>query len=249
MILKLIQRTSQRGHAPGHFFQPFQVGAVMHQRVRPRHVRRHFAGVRNAGPGGLKHGKAVGIRVMQRIDQPIERLPQLRQPVGFTRPVIGGALAAEGQRVAKLLQHAGLAGLGRMQFQAKRAKPDAGQAAVHHFKCGHLFGHEQHRLALGQAVRNQVGDGLALAGAGRAFEHQIASGIDRANRLELRRIRQHRRQDVLRAVRCIQMVKLACRAFAGKRFTGVVDQVFDDAVLLELLGAVLQVFPHQVLGE
>ena len=53
----------------------------------------------------------------------------------------------------------------------------------------------------------------------------------------------------MRAVRCIQMVKLACRAFAGKRFTGVVDQVFDDAVLLELLGAVLQVFPHQILGE
>ena len=112
MILKIVQCTSQRGHSPGRFFKPVQIGPVMHQGVGPWHVRRCFAGMSNAGSGGFKDGKAVLIRAMQRIDQPIERLAQLRQPVGFACPVVGGTLGADGQRFAELLQHFGLAGLG-----------------------------------------------------------------------------------------------------------------------------------------
>ena len=120
---------------------------------------------------------------------------------------------------------------------------------MHHLQRRHLFRHEKHGLAFGQAVRNQVGDGLALAGAGRAFEYQIPAGIDRANGLQLRRVAQHRSQDVLRAISDVEPVEFACSAFPGKCFARVVDQVPDDPAELELLGAVLQVFPHQILGE
>ena len=136
-----------------------------------------------------------------------------------------------------------------MQLQAKRPQANVAQAPVHHLQRGHFFGHEQHRLALGQAVRNQVGDSLALAGAGRAFKHQVTAGVHRANGFQLRRVGQQRRQNVLRRVAGVEPVKFAGRAFSGKGLAGVVHQVPHDAALPELLGAVLQVFPHQILGE
>ena len=186
--------------------------------------------MRDADAGRLEDGEAVGVFAVQRIDQSVERLAQLAQPLGLARPVIGGALGADGQRFAELLENVSLFRLRGMQFQAERTQPDAGKAPVHHFERRHFFRDEQHCLAFGQAVRDQVGDGLALAGAGRAFEHQVAAGIDRADRLELRRIGQERRQDVLRAVGGVEPVEFAGRAFAGKGLARLVDQVPDDAV-------------------
>ena len=137
-----------------------------------------------------------------------------------------------------------------MKLQTERRQPDLGEAPVYYLKSRHLLGDEQDGLALRQRVGNDVGDGLGLAGAGRAFQHEVASRVDRADRFELRRIREHRRANVLRAVGIVQpsplgrLLPIHCEGLAG-----MLDKVFDDAVALQLLGPVLQVLPHQVLRE
>jgi len=72
----------------------------------------------------------------------------------------------------------------------------------------HLLGDEQHRLTLPKGVRDDVGDGLALAGARWPLKHKVAAGLDGADRLELRRIGEKRRQDVLGLELAVQIPKL-----------------------------------------
>lgn len=61
-----------------------------------------------------------------------------------------------------------------MQFQHRIAKTMTLQPAMHHIKrCGFL-GHEQHGAAPAKLIGDDIGDRLALAGAGRADQHEIA---------------------------------------------------------------------------
>ena len=50
-------------------------------------------------------------------------------------------------------------------------------------------------------------------------------------------------------MRVVQPVERAILVFAGESLAGVLDEVLDDAVGLQLLCAILQVLPHEVLGE
>ncbi|KAG0929878.1 hypothetical protein G6F31_017206 [Rhizopus arrhizus] len=136
-----------------------------------------------------------------------------------------------------------------MQFQTERPQADVGQPTVHDFQRRHFFGHEQHGLAARQKVRDQIGDGLALAGARRAFQHQVAAGIHGADGFQLRRVGQQRGQQVLRLVAVVQPVKARIQGFLREGLPRMIDQVLDDAVGFQLLGTVLQVLPHQILGE
>ena len=70
-------------------------------------------------------------------------------------------------------QHVQLARLVGMQFQAELAQAHFPQAPVHHVQCRDFLGNEQHPLAFGHALGNEVRDGLALAGAGRADQHKV----------------------------------------------------------------------------
>ncbi|SPT39883.1 Uncharacterised protein [Achromobacter denitrificans] len=239
----------QGRHAARGLAQLRKVFDLMRLRVGPEHRRRLLARVLDAGANGVIHRQAVGMRVMQRIDQAVQVLAQHGQALGLTRPVIACALAAVVQRLSKLLQHLGFTRLGRMQFQAERAQADIGQTAMHHLQRGHFFRDEQHRLAARQQMRDQVRDGLALARTRRPLQHQIAARVHRADRLQLRRIAQQRRQQVFGLVAVVQALKALIEGFFCKRLPRVIDQMPDDAVGFQLLGAVLQVFPHQVLGE
>ena len=137
-----------------------------------------------------------------------------------------------------------------MQLQAERCETDRLQPPVNHGQCCHLFRDKQHRFALTQRVGNDVGDGLALAGARRAFQHQIATGSHRAQRFHLRRIGQQRREDVLGLESLVQIHRHQVGVILSRKgLTWVLDEVLYNAVGLQLLGAVLQVFPHQILGE
>ena len=45
------------------------------------------------------------------------------------------------------------------------------------------------------------------------------------------------------------MLERAVTFFSGERLAGVVDQMLDHAIVLQLFSSVLKVFPHQILGE
>ena len=136
-----------------------------------------------------------------------------------------------------------------MQLEAERTEADLFQPPMHHFERCQFLRHEQHGAALRQQVRDQVGDGLALAGTGRALQHQVAAGIDGADSLQLRRVGDQRCQDVVRRVGLVQTIQPGQCLVARERLARTVDQVLHHAVGLELRGAVLQVLPHQVLRE
>jgi len=73
-----------------------------------------------------------------------------------------------------------------MQLQTEVAEPNRLQAALHDLQGRCLLGHEEHRLTLRQAVADEVGDRLALAGAGRADQHEILTAGGRHHRRQLR---------------------------------------------------------------
>ena len=75
---------------------------------------------------------------------------------------------------AQILQHEALLSLGGMKFQGHRSEPGLAQAALHHFERRHLFGDEQDFFALQRRAGDDVGDGLALAGARRALDDEMA---------------------------------------------------------------------------
>ena len=94
-------------------------------------------------------------------------------------------------RAFQLVQDGGLAGLVAVQLQAGVAHVNAVQPALDDLQRGHLFGHEQHPLALRHALGDQVGDGLGLARARRTLDHQVAARQHVQDGLGLRAVRVH----------------------------------------------------------
>src|SRR5689334_1653326 len=75
-----------------------------------------------------------------------------------------------------------------MELEASLTQPGLHESAMYNFERCHLLGYKQHRLVSGQSLRNQVGDRLRFAGAGRSFDHHIVIARASSNRAELARI-------------------------------------------------------------
>ena len=60
-----------------------------------------------------------------------------------------------------------------VDLQAEHAEPGIVQTAADDFKRGELLGDKEHGLASGKRRRDQIRDGLRLAGARRTFDDQI----------------------------------------------------------------------------
>ena len=92
--------------------------------------------------------------------------------LGVTGPV---------QSCAELLGQTSLVGRPVVDVQDQVAQAETLQSPDHGVDGGTLLGHEQRPLALAGQGCDQVGDGLALAGPGRALDHQVgpaAHGVD-----------------------------------------------------------------------
>ena len=60
-------------------------------------------------------------------------------------------------------------------FQDRITETGGNQPAVHDIERGGLLGNEQHGFPIGQALRDHVGDGLALARPRRTDQHEIGA--------------------------------------------------------------------------
>ena len=202
---------------------------------------------------GLKYRQAVAMALVQPFNVLVQLIAQALEFQRLGAPYLGIDITLRIPRAVQLVDHVELTRFARMQFQAELAQPHFAQAAIDHVERGNLFRHEQHALAFGQALGDQVGNGLALAGAGRADQHEVLAlgachhgrqlrriGRQRAKGLLGRIVRieplgQWKRQGGLRA----RLIRLARR----------IDQVAHHGALAQLVGALRQVHPHQVLGE
>ena len=78
-----------------------------------------------------------------------------------------------------------------MQFQAGSAKANTLQPALHHFKGGEFLRNKQHTPPIQHGLGDDIADGLAFAGAGRALDHHMPAAPHGFRRQSLAAIHIH----------------------------------------------------------
>ena len=128
------------------------------------------------GPADRReHGKAVRPSVMQPFNQRVELVTQEIHAGAFLLPgrLVASLAGVPGGR--KLFEHLQLVRLVGVKLQTEFSQTDHLEPPVDNLQGGGLLGHEQHGLVQRQTLGDKVRDSLALACAGRTFEHEIAS--------------------------------------------------------------------------
>ena len=138
-----------------------------------------------------------------------------------------------------------------MEFEHRVAEPCRHKSAVNHIERSRLLGYEEHGFRLTQAVRDDVRDGLALSGTRRPDEDEVTTFRSCQDSCELRAVRGQWRQEVPRQAPTVDLLRFnESVAFRPPiRLLGPVDEMLHEPVLPKLIGAVDQVFPHEVLRE
>ena len=93
----------------------------------------------------------------------------------------GGFLAPQLQDPIQLIQHTSLVGLMAMKDQTEILQPRGGQAAVYNVQSRHFFRHKQHLFPRGQTLRDDIGNGLALARTGRSLQYKAHAPLSHQN--------------------------------------------------------------------
>ena len=140
----------------------------------PGRPRRPTARAPRAGPA------ACSTSVARRSTQ---RLLELGR-VGLLRPGVPRSRAAPNS-----LRHPPPVARAVVGVEDQVAQADAVEPGEHGVDGRPLLGDEQHPLALAREAGDEVGDGLRLAGAGRALDDEVRAGADRVDRGLLGRVR------------------------------------------------------------
>jgi hypothetical protein len=171
---------------------------------------------------------------------------------GGRQPVVAAAVGARPPRpledAAQGLDHRLLLRLVRVQLETEVAEAGRRQPALHDLERRHLFGDEQDGLAAGQALRDQVGDRLRLAGARRALQDEALAGLCGQHGGQLRGVAVERREQLGHRDR-VDVAGSGQRPLIGERLAAVAGQVAHHRRFEEVLGAGRQVGPHDELGE
>ena len=103
----------------------------------------------------------------------IECVPRLLE-TGVQRTDVVAAGRAELPCPAQFVEEGALVSLVAVEFEAGVADAGRIEPALNHLERSHLLGHEQDSLPVTNSGRDNIGDGLALAGPGRALDDHIA---------------------------------------------------------------------------
>ncbi|KFB70516.1 MAG: hypothetical protein AW09_004389 [Candidatus Accumulibacter phosphatis] len=137
-------------------------------------------------PDGLINRHSVRVPMMQAFDIDVELVAQPLQALRFGAPGVGIDAALRRPGCLQLCQDVELSGFAGMQFKAELTETDFAQAPVDHIERRHLLGDEEYALALGQALRDEVGDGLTLAGPRWSDEDEVLAAHGGDDRRKLR---------------------------------------------------------------
>jgi hypothetical protein len=136
-----------------------------------------------------------------------------------------------------------------MQLKAELCEPRLRQTTVDHFERRHLLRDEEHGLVFGERLRNEVGNRLRLACAGRAFEHEVVPARDGEDGAELTRIGVgHLRRPLGREL-AVQFGGADLLRQRADRGAAAQYELPDEAVRAEGFGVRLHVLEHDELLE
>ncbi|MNS64444.1 hypothetical protein D3C72_975710 [compost metagenome] len=218
--------------------------------------RQRLAADRPADPQQLAEGlvrreAALADRRVDGLAIAVQALAQLVHQGELRRQIAAHARPAELHGALQLAQERLLVGLVAVQLQAGVAQADGVQAPLHHLQSGHLLRDEKHLLARPDGLGDHVGDGLALARAGRPLNDQVAAALHIEHGEHLRAVRIHHGGQIQRPQVPVEVV-LVIDGRAGLR-EAVLQERANQRVLGRL-GAVLpglavEVPVHQELAE
>ena len=143
----------------------------------------------------MRPGREGGDGLLGLVGADPPRLPHLVQGPGVLHepvatldegPLDGSGVgilrrAATLERGTELLGEPSLVARPVVGVEDEVREPDAREAGEHRVDGGALLGHEEDPFALSCKGGDEVGDGLGLAGAGRALDHEVgtaAHGVD-----------------------------------------------------------------------
>ena len=199
---------------------------------------------------GLKGGHPVPAPAVQSRDEPVQFVA-LRLQLGVRRrPAFLVRATAFTPRRRELLDDAGLLRLRRMHFQAIAAEANVVEAATHDLQRGCLLRNEQNRFAVREAVRNHVGDRLALAGARRAKQHEVLTSLRGHDCCELGGISRQRSEKlgwvdgVVEAGRIDEISRGTCVTVRRR-----VDEMTHYRIAFQIVRPIDQILPHEIFGE
>ena len=92
-------------------------------------------------------------------------------------------------------------GLVAVKLQTEFRKTCLAQLFIDDIQGRQLFGNEQHLFSVAETFGNDIGNGLAFAGAGRALQDETLSGFGHLNGFDLAGIRIHNAVQVDERVR------------------------------------------------
>ena len=243
-----IQTLGVGGGVIDHVFDVFEaVGGVFHERNRHRrgdHVA-EVAEQAGGGPEGMVQGvfRVDSLGVFQEWLQPglevgLERREALQ--VVFDFGVDGGL---------ELVADAGGVLVLTVQVEHEGAEAHRIEPGFHHVECRLFLRHEQHGFAQVKAVGDHVGDGLGLAGAGRAFQHKAAALAGGHDGFQLRPVGgDGQRQGFLGNVDVSDVGVVQWCGF-DEAFPGLQGNVAEDGGGEEFRPVRVDVFPHAIGGE
>ena len=121
-------------------------------------------------------GNAYRIHAVHCFRMGIEHVLFFVHPPGIRGEGFRSQFPPEVQNPVQLGQDDRLPGFVGMELQAERIQADLIQPFLDNLERRLLFGHEEHPLALVKRIGDNVGNGLALAGSGRAVHDETAPG-------------------------------------------------------------------------
>ena len=124
-------------------------------------------------PDGFEDRQTVAVALVEALNIGRQLLAHLTQLPGLGLP--GGSVhftfGLPG--FLELTQYVELAALVRMQFEAELSESHFAQAAKDDIQRSDLLGHEEHTFFFSQALRDQVGNSLTLAGTWWSDQHEV----------------------------------------------------------------------------
>ena len=197
----------------------------------------------------IKGGSVLSLTV-QLPRQHVKLIAQRSKRIGRLRPsVIRSACAHRLYRSFKLRKHVFLVGFVGVQLQTKILQPDAFEALMHHLQGSGFLGHKEHSFAVPQTMGNHVGNGLALARAGGAYEHKVFTTSRGQHGRQLGGVAGHRRVYLIRLHIIIQPGGVGEPHLHGEGGALLCSNLAHNGIAQQKLLAVAQILPHQVFGE
>ena len=180
---------------------------------------------------------------MQREHGSLEILPQHSDAARTVRKVPLLFLLLQRERVFEAAQNIRLVCLVGVDLEAELADADPVEPLFDDVERRLLFGDEENALPVLDGVGDDVGDGLALARAGRAVQHEARPRARERHGGILRAVGGERDEGVLRVA---LVLRRHARLLPGKPFP---HQRRDDLVFLQRVEVVADIVPHQIALE